>query len=492
MLDTLEYLVHGTDVWVELTTLLIPGRNDSDAELDEMTRWVVEHLGPDVPMHFTAFHPDFKMTDIAPTPSATLTRAREIALGNGVRHAYTGNTHDAAGGSTYCAACGERVIERDWYVLGEYRVTDDGHCGSCGAAIPGRFDGPAGHWGARRLPVRLADFAGGSRSRRAPAVAGRFYPADPRRLAADVDDFVRAGAARVGSAATATTTARAGGARPPKALVVPHAGYPFSGPIAGSGYAALAGARGVVERVVLLGPAHFVPVDGIATTGASEWETPLGSITIDDALRRAVLALPSVCVDDSAHAPEHSLEVHLPFLQRTLGAFTLLPLVVGRADPDTVAAVIDAVWGGPETLVVVSSDLSHYLDHDTAAARDRRTAGAIVGGTDDTLDGYDACGISPVRGLLVSARRHGLTPRLLDLRNSGDTAGPRDRVVGYGAFAFEPAAPGPLGLDDSHRAALFDVAAKAVRRVLYDGRTSARPSSRVGRTRCSRHSPRPS
>jgi pyruvate formate lyase activating enzyme len=158
VLDTLEYLVHETDVWVEITNLLIPGRNDSDAELDAMTRWIVEHLGPDVPVHFTAFHPDFKMTDIGPTPPSTLTRARTIALANGIHHAYTGNTHDPKGGSTYCSACGTRVIERDWYVIGDYALTDDGHCRHCGATLPGRFDGPAGHWGARRRPVRLAEF----------------------------------------------------------------------------------------------------------------------------------------------------------------------------------------------------------------------------------------------------------------------------------------------------------------------------------------------
>jgi len=163
VLDTLEYLVHETDVWVEITNLLIPGRNDSDAELDAMTRWIVEHLGADVPVHFTAFHPDFKMTDIGPTPPSTLTRARTIALANGIHHAYTGNTHDAKGGSTYCSACGTRVIKRDWYVIGDYALTDDGHCRHCGAAVPGRFDGPAGSWGARRRPVRLAEF-GSSRA----------------------------------------------------------------------------------------------------------------------------------------------------------------------------------------------------------------------------------------------------------------------------------------------------------------------------------------
>ena len=156
VLETLEYLRRETNVWVELTTLLIPGHNDSDAELDAMTRWVVERLGPDVPMHFTAFHPDWKMTDVPPTPPATLARARAIALGNGVHYAYTGNVHDAAGGSTYCHSCGMRLIEREWYEIGEYALTDDGHCKACGTRCAGVFDGPAGHWGSRRQPIRIA------------------------------------------------------------------------------------------------------------------------------------------------------------------------------------------------------------------------------------------------------------------------------------------------------------------------------------------------
>jgi pyruvate formate lyase activating enzyme len=158
VLDTLVYLKHDTGVWFETTTLLIPGKNDGDDELDAMTRWVVTELGPDVPMHFTAFHPDFKMLDVAATPASTLTRARDIAKANGVRHAYTGNVHDRSGGSTFCHACGKRLIERDWYVLGEYRVTGDGYCASCGTALPGRFDGAPGRWGARRQPVRLAEY----------------------------------------------------------------------------------------------------------------------------------------------------------------------------------------------------------------------------------------------------------------------------------------------------------------------------------------------
>ena len=158
VLETLEYVKRETSVWLELTTLLIPGMNDSDAELDRMSRWVVDRLGPDVPMHFSAFHPDYRMTDVPATPPDTLARARRIAMANGVRHAYTGNVHDRDGGSTYCAACGACVIERDWYTLGAWRLTDDGRCVACGTPCAGRFDGPPGSWGARRLPVRLADF----------------------------------------------------------------------------------------------------------------------------------------------------------------------------------------------------------------------------------------------------------------------------------------------------------------------------------------------
>ncbi len=155
VLDSLEYLHSETDVWVELTTLLIPGLNDGDDELDRMTTWVVEHLGQDVPMHFTAFHPDFKLLDRPPTPPETLARARRIAKGNGVRHAYTGNVHDAEGQSTYCAGCGEPVIGRDWYEIGAYRLDDDGRCLGCGSQLPGVFDGPPGGWGQRRRRIVL-------------------------------------------------------------------------------------------------------------------------------------------------------------------------------------------------------------------------------------------------------------------------------------------------------------------------------------------------
>jgi pyruvate formate lyase activating enzyme len=163
VLETLEYLKHDTDVWFELTTLLIPGLNDSDAEIQALTTWVVEHLGPDVPMHFTAFHPDYKMRDRPPTPPETLTRARRIALGNGARHAYTGNVHDPSGNSSYCAHCGARVIERDWYRIGEYRLDDTGHCRACGTQLPGVFDGSVGHWGPVRQRVVFERIREGSR-----------------------------------------------------------------------------------------------------------------------------------------------------------------------------------------------------------------------------------------------------------------------------------------------------------------------------------------
>jgi len=257
---------------------------------------------------------------------------------------------------------------------------------------------------------------------RPAAVAGRFYPGDARTLATTVDDALAHAAPWSGPA--------------PKALVVPHAGYVYSGPIAATGYRTLAAARDTVRRVVLIGPAHYVGVDGLAVSSADAFVTPLGVVPVDAELRDRALALPGVTIDDHAHAPEHSLEVHLPFLQRTLTDFSVLPLVVGRADPGTVAAVLDAVWGGPDTLVVVSSDLSHYLDQRAASARDRATAAAIVDGRGDDITSEEACGAAPVRGLLLAARAHGLHAELLDLRTSADTAGDPTRVVGYGTFVF--------------------------------------------------------
>jgi len=262
---------------------------------------------------------------------------------------------------------------------------------------------------------------------RPAAVAGTFYPDDPKTLAATVD--------RALAAARALAATRPPSAAPPKALVVPHAGYVYSGPVAAVAYAELDPVRHAIRRVVLLGPSHHVALDGLAASSADAFDTPLGAVPIDAAARDTVQTLGGVVVDDEAHAAEHSLEVQLPFLQRCLERFALLPLVVGRASPAVVAAVLDAVWGGPETLVVVSSDLSHYHGYASARRLDAATAAAIVAARPDAIGPEEACGCHPLGGLLETVRRRGLAVRLLDLRSSGDTAGPRERVVGYGAFA---------------------------------------------------------
>ena len=254
---------------------------------------------------------------------------------------------------------------------------------------------------------------------RQPAAAGLFYPADAGGLHSAL-------ASHVGSSPWPIDA---------KAIIAPHAGYIYSGPIAATAYARLAPARDKITRVVLLGPVHRVPVRGLALPGAAALATPIGNIPIDAEAVAALAQLPQVCVSAAAHAPEHSLEVHLPFLQRVLANFSVVPLAVGDASADEVAQVLDALWGGAETLIVVSSDLSHYLSYGEAQAIDRATAQAILDLRTD-ISHEQACGGTPVNGLVLAARRRGLTPQLLDLRNSGDTAGDRSRVVGYGAFAF--------------------------------------------------------
>jgi AmmeMemoRadiSam system protein B len=250
-----------------------------------------------------------------------------------------------------------------------------------------------------------------------------FYPADPGQLAHTLRALL-------------VKARRDPASRPvPKAIIAPHAGYVYSGPVAANVYALLEPDRGLINRVVLLGPTHRVAVHGLALPAADGFATPLGVVEVDQAAVRALRALPQVSVSDPAHALEHSLEVHLPFLQTVLGKFTLVPLAVGHAESSDVAAVLDALWGGPETLIVVSSDLSHYLTYRDAQAVDKTTADAILRlRTDITHE--QACGATPVTGLTLAAQRRGLKPKLIDLRNSGDTAGNKDRVVGYGAFAF--------------------------------------------------------
>src|SRR5882672_492319 len=257
---------------------------------------------------------------------------------------------------------------------------------------------------------------------RKAAVAGMFYPDDPRQLA----DEVAAHLDRTREEPQAPGF--------PKALIVPHAGYVYSGPVAASAYDLLRPARGMVRRVVMLGPCHRVPVRGLALPQAQVFATPLGRIALDAEGVRAIRDLPQVVESAATHAEEHALEVQLPFLQEVLGDFSLVPLVVGDAEPEKVAEVLDRLWGGPETLVVISSDLSHYHAYDSAREIDRGTVEAILD-FDPEITHEQACGATPISGLLLAAKRKGLAPRLLDCRNSGDTAGDKRRVVGYASFA---------------------------------------------------------
>ena len=257
---------------------------------------------------------------------------------------------------------------------------------------------------------------------RPPAVAGAFYPNDPAELAAAVDGYME----EAGDPAPGP---------PPKALIVPHAGYIYSGPVAGSAYRRVRELRGRVERVVLAGPAHRARVRSVAASSADAFRTPLGDVRLDRAAIERILELPQVEILDRAHAPEHSLEVQLPFLQRALETFSLVPLLVGDATFEEVAKVLEALWGGPETLILISSDLSHYLDSETARRLDAATTRAIEALAPRELGSESACGRIPIGGLLLVAERRGLRVDALDLRNSGDTAGSRDQVVGYGAYS---------------------------------------------------------
>jgi len=260
---------------------------------------------------------------------------------------------------------------------------------------------------------------------RPPAVAGAFYPAQPKVLADAVRELL--GAAQVPAGT-------------PKALIVPHAGYVYSGQTAAAAYSSLTQARASIRRVVLLGPVHRVPVRGLAAPDADVFATPLGQIPIDRSAITALSGLRQVVTSDAAHAWEHSLEVQLPFLQTVLGDFTLVPLAVGDASAEEVAAVLERLWGGPETLIVISSDLSHFHNYREAQALDRSTVDAILH-FDHHIHHEQACGGTPINGLLLAAQRHGLHAQLLDLCNSGDAvidghAVDKSRVVGYASFAF--------------------------------------------------------
>ena len=255
---------------------------------------------------------------------------------------------------------------------------------------------------------------------RPPAVAGLFYPLDRKELEQNIREYLDQVHVDI---------------PPPKAIIAPHAGYIYSGPIAAEVYASLKPARHRINKVVLLGPAHRVYLEGLALPDATTFATPLGDIEIDQELVNTVRRFPQVTVMDSAHAQEHSLEVHLPFLQIVLEDFSLLPLVVGEVNQDQVSEVLSAVWGGDETLIVISSDLSHYHEYDTARQIDAATSKAIANYQLDAIGPNQACGCRPMRGLLNLARQRDMEIEILDVRNSGDTAGTHDQVVGYGAYA---------------------------------------------------------
>jgi MEMO1 family protein len=285
----------------------------------------------------------------------------------------------------------------------------------------------------------------GMNSVRPAAVAGMFYPGEARALAAELDDLLGAGdpVPRLGY---------------PKALVVPHAGYVYSGGVAARAYDELAAARGSVRRVVLLGPTHRVALKGLAAPSAEAFATPLGSVRIDREAIALARGLPQVVLNDAAHALEHSLEVQLPFLQKVLGEFVLAPFAVGIASVAEVAEVIERLWGGPETVIVVSTDLSHYHSYEQARAIDRATIARIAGFATD-LDHEEACGATPLNGLLSTSKHRNLALRLLSACNSGDTAGGKERVVGYSSFGLYEG--GEVSLDEAGRT-LLEIARQAI------------------------------
>lgn len=257
---------------------------------------------------------------------------------------------------------------------------------------------------------------------RQPAVAGAFYPAARGELRRQIRAFL--------------DSAQPSDGTPPKAVVVPHAGYIYSGPVAASVYRRLEPVRATVSRIVLIGPSHRVPFRGLASCSAEWLETPLGRVPVDRQALETIADMPGVLTLDEAHTLEHSLEVQVPFLQEVFADFSLIPLVAGDATPEMVGRVLERLWGGDETLIVISSDLSHYHPYETAIGIDRRTSAAIEALRFEDIDSRSACGCVAVNGLLWTAARRGMTCSTVDLRNSGDTAGDRSRVVGYGGYVF--------------------------------------------------------
>jgi len=451
VLDTLVYLKEHTDVWFEVTTLLIPGENDSSPEIRDQCEWMMKNLGPDVPLHFTAFHPDYRMRDKSRTPPETLKRARAIAQDIGLAHVYTGNIHDEEGGTTNCKSCGEKLIVRDWHLIKHWVLSDLGKCNNCDTPLAGVFDGTPGDWGRKRTPIRIGP-TGAHLARPAsprtkatkqelardyqpmkntklkikpPQIAGKFYPADASILANAVDRMLQ-------DAPSPELH--------PKAIVAPHAGYQYSGKTAARAYNSLGKRKSAIRRVVLFGPPHRKGVRGIAVPSYHSFATPLGPVTVDRVGIEKLRALPFVVEDDSPFENEHGLEVHLPFLQRVFENVEIVPALVGATTPEQAATALRTVWGGDETLILISSDLSHFHNYNKASKLDNAVAAAIESLRPGQLGEDHACGRHALRGLLTESIRHNLRATTIDLCNSGDTAGAanKDRVVGYGAFVFEP------------------------------------------------------
>jgi hypothetical protein len=261
---------------------------------------------------------------------------------------------------------------------------------------------------------------------RPPAVAGMFYPSNPKELEASVQYYLSEAATKFGTATTA-----------PKAIIAPHAGYVYSGLTAAAVYNRLAPARDIIKRVIIMGPCHRVGVDGLALPSTEVFQTPLGDVPLDMEAAGRIIGLPQVEIFNDTHAQDHSLEVHLPFLQKVLSDFSIVPMIVGQATPEQVAEVLEILWGGPETLILISSDLSHYLSYDRAKDLDNKTCQAIERLDVKALGNEQACGRHSIKGLLLMAREKGLNVKTADVRNSGDTAGSKDKVVGYGSWYFE-------------------------------------------------------
>ncbi|HEY3800431.1 MAG TPA: AmmeMemoRadiSam system protein B [Caulobacteraceae bacterium] len=284
-------------------------------------------------------------------------------------------------------------------------------------------------------------------------VAGFFYPAEADVLAAGVDASLARAAPPPGMS--------------PKAVIAPHAGHIYSGDIAGAAYSLLGRRKGEIKRVVLLGPTHRMAVNGVALSPADAWATPLGELAVDTAARDAIGALPNAAVAPQPFEGEHSLEVHLPFIQRALGDVAIVPILVGGPAPGQVSDILERLWGGPETAIVVSSDLSHYHDYHTAQAKDAETSAGIERLQMEVCESHRACGCMPISGLIDQAQRRDLRVTALDVRNSGDTQGDLSRVVGYGSYAFEYAHAARI--DDDSRAMLLGLAREVVRQGVARG-----------------------